>query len=376
MLGIMCGIVFILASVGAAAVAFNQENPVTDESVGAPAVRLSPAPYPDSVSDETEYARWLFRRSNDLLRAAEDADDPRARVELGVAGVNWMLAAECEPPMSRWLHDIGLASDETFVLELTQRSLMALAAAREDLDRYAALDEAEPELVEDSRSHLDLLETFARALNARMLPAGVDNNEKRRQAASALSTYVEDDRSKVAAAALLWQVALYRHGDRIDRALRLLPLAVDRPQRDTLNYDFFLRLMRCEYLRRRDSNATAWGLLLLLEERSREWFPTGRQREEAARATVLAKLAVCDAWSRSGDDDERERTGSWCREHTTRLRDDYFRSDTDPTVLRLATAVPFLVDIPELDVEPKPSTPDDDAPSASGDDTVTPSPRP
>lgn len=322
-----------------------------------PMTHLSTNPYPEEVADETAYTRWLSHRSAGLRRAAEQAVDPRERVELSLAALNWALAAECEPPMSRMLQGISLDSDGAFLEQLTQRCLGELEALRGDVKRYVQDPDHDAEAAGQFRASMDTLECFARVLHACAAPDQSNGaTEVYSQAARSLSAYIEDERSDVAAAALLWQAVLYGRGGRIDRALRLLPLVSEPLRRDTMRYDFFARLLRCQDLTQRGSYAAAWNLLLTLEERARDEFGTAATQAEAARSAILAKLAICDLWPEGAPQVERQETKSWCDSIVARLTSEYFGAGENGGLLRLATAAPIIVNIPDPDdLPPTPS---------------------
>lgn len=310
-------------------------------------VHLSPAPYPNGVSDEQGYARRLAERTRFLLDRCIQTEELAARLRLRIAAVNWMLAAECEPPMSRWLHRISRESDSERVAQLTKSCIEQLATARTELEQYAGGAETDAAEAEELGATIELLETYARTFEACFRggesPGGIVGS----RVTTRLARYLEDDRPEVAASALLWQAAVYGHRDRIDRALLTLPLATEPPQRETLRYDFFARLMRCRFLTEQDRFAAAWALLLQLEEHAREWFSSVSARDEAVRSAVLQKIALCDAWIAALDSSTQTDAIEWCKEMRKRFVDEHFREKTDQTLMRLNAAAPIVVDIPE-----------------------------
>lgn len=323
---------------------------------------LSAAPYPETVTRESEYAQWLENRTRLLLDAAGGDAPLQKRIELRLAAVNWMLATQSEPPMSRLLQQISVPSDGPFMASLMQRALTETAIARTDLKRLDESPDRDDELIAQFTDAIDTLECFGQALRI-CAAQGAGPDEARRIAAD-LSFYLEDDRPEVAAAALVWQAALYKKSDRLDRAMRSLPLALTPTHAETIGYDFFARMLRCRYLADRGAFATAWSLMLLLEERSRDWFTTQSRRNEATNSAVLAKLTLCDAWIEASQGPARERTQDWCRANGTRLREEYFSSRTDGALLRLTTAAPIIVDIPD------PATALEESVAPPGDDSA------
>ena len=322
--------------------------PADRPPVATPFAHLTSRPYPEDVADETAYAHWLSQRAQRIRDAAGRTDDPRESIQLTLAALNWVLAAECEPPMSRLLHGINGDSDLLLVGRLAHQCLTDLETLRNELKEYARNPEHDAEAAAGFQASIDTLDCFAQALNACVAPDGDDGADVLyRQAASALSAYLEDERPNVAAAALLFKAVLYGRAGRIDRAMRLLAAATEPLRSDTVHYDFFARLLRCEYLTRRGGYATAWTLLLSIEERSEDWFGTVRTRTEAARAAILARLRICNVWPPAVPEVEREETTSWCDSITKRLYAEYFGDEGNGAVIRLTTAAPVIVDIPD-----------------------------
>jgi hypothetical protein len=322
-------------------------NPAT--SVQTPAVQLSKSAYPEGVDDETAYEAWLDEHLENLTTRIDNTENTSARNLLRVATANWILATACEPPMSRMLQHLSTASDAQRVDHLAKRAEELLTEARAadgDTGNY--------------RDAIDTLEAFAAAL--RVCAQGEPEDEAR-NAARKLSVYIEADDASTAAAARLWQAELYALAGKTKRAMRLLPLVTELPPKGASNYGFFTRLLRCRLLDDRGSHATAWSLLLILEESAREWFTTDAERDDAARTTNLAKFAICEHW-KTGTKSIEAKT-SWCDRSLQRLRDDYFSTGGTATVMRLKTAAPMIVAIPGP-VEPSEDAEesnDDDAPS-------------
>ncbi len=336
--------------------------PSTPRGIEKPIVQLSTADLPDGIEDEQAYAKWLADRTAALLDAADKTDDPRKRLEARLAASNWMLAAECEPPMSQWLHGIDPGPNGARVGELARRALGHLAIARTDSERYTEQDDYDGEAAFAFETAIETLEAFADALQACVMETADEKAEKSRRAARRLSEYLEDDRPQVAAAAVLWQGVLYGRADRLDRAMRMLPRSAAPPARETLRYSFFAKLLRCKYLAGRGSYATAWRLLLTLEEGSQEWFEDVRLRTEAGRSAMLMKFEICQLWSGAGDDEANRATRAWCDEILAGIREEHFPAGADGGLMRLATAAPMLVPMPDdqpgADPHPDPPSPE------------------
>ncbi len=323
-------------------------------------VRLTSAPYPEGVADEADYVAWIAERTAALREAAQRTEDPLGAVSAWLALVNWRLAAECEPPLSRMLQGLALPEDSRRVIALTDECVRTLDLARTRLEETDEDAEAAAQDTADLEASIDILQTFAEAFHAFALPADDDKAaDAGRQAARSLSLYLEDQRPKVARAALLWQAVLYGRSDRPDRAIRLLPLVTEAPRREALRYDFFTRLLRCRLLVHRRSFAAAWTLALHLESRSYDWFGEHALRTAASRSMQLVKLRICEEWPDAVARDERAGTAEWCASIASRLRDEHLDNGG---VMRLESAAPFVVDIRDpAELRSVPASPPDDA---------------
>ncbi len=345
---------------------------------GTPIVpHLAISPYPDGVTNEDEYAQWLARESTRLEEAAAaESEDPRKRIELKLIAVNSVLATQCEPAMSRFINGIDREDDRRLVARLTQQSAAKIESLRKAILAYEDLDDHDAEAVEQFNTSIDTLSAFSDALNAIVSPSdGSESVAPRRQAAIKLAEYLEDERPTVAITAMLWQSVLYGREGRIDRAMRSLPKVTESLHQAAIAFDFFARLLRCRFVKNRGAHATAWALLLTLEERARDWFPSGRERDEAVRSAVLEKISICDSWPGAANENERNKIQSWCNATTAELRSEYFGDVEQPTLLRLPWAAPIVVDMVDPE-EPSSEASDQDntitAPSTSQPAKTTP----
>jgi hypothetical protein len=271
------------------------------------------------------------------------------------------------------LQGLALPEDSRRVLALADECVRELDLARTRIEETDEDAEAAAPDAAALAASIDILQAFAEAFHAFALPADDDKAaEAGRQAARALSLYLEDERPKVARAALLWQAVLYGRSDRPNRAIRLLPLVTEEPRREALRYDFFTRLLRCRLLVHRRSFAAAWTLALHLESRSYDWFGEHALRTAASRSVQLVKLRICEEWPDAVAQDERQGTVEWCEAITSRLHNEHF---DDGGVMRLESAAPIVADIPDpTELEAARASPPEDA--ASPDATETPSEAP
>ena len=319
-------------------------EPFSRAGLDAEAVPLTTAPYPEEVTDEAGYARWLARRTAALREVAQRAEDPIERAAAWLAVANWRLATECEPALSRMLQGIASPQDDDFVVGLANDCVATLQVSRELLQASRPTAGSDPPAESDLEASIDTLEAFARAFHAFAASDQDDASAERgRQAARALSPYLEDERTDVAAAALLWQAVLYGRSEQSDRVMRLLPLVTEPLRREALRCDFFARLLRCRFLVRRQAFAAAWTLALYLEERSYDWFSQPALRSAACGSADLVKTRICEQWPAAAPEAQRAKTHEWCQGVTSRLHD----KQPGGGVMRLDTAAPVVVDIPE-----------------------------
>ncbi len=335
---------------------------------------LSNDSYPPGVDDESEYADWLAEQAESMRRVAEESESRETIFTQKLAVVNWVLSRQCEPALSRLLQGIELPGDATRVAELAERCSVDLKALRPLLDDLSADDLADSSQVHEWEDSLDVLESFAIAFAA-YCDSSPGANDLLSEAAMALSINLEDERAEVAAAALLWQAALYgRNGDE-ERLSRLLPLVTVSPRPESLVFDFFVRYLRCDGLRRRGAYSTAWTLLLVLEEKSRDWFGLTERRDEAGRSAVLLKLHICHDWPGAAPESQRDSVRGWCDQNGRRLSDEYFGHDGG-NVLRLTTAIPIIALPPEPAGNNNVSPPTIESPEAGHVDDPIETPQP
>lgn len=327
-------------------------------------VGLSPADYPAGVSDEASLEAHNRARTIDILAAADREDEPLVQAEHRLAVANWILARQAEPQISRLLLGIESPTDLTSLRSSVADARVQLEACRRLLDDPAD-DESHATGAQEPQSdpagaqsreglralHHDLA-AFAEALAVAWSPDGGDDYGRQvRRCASALGVLLEDERPGVAAAAAMYQALLYRRADRPDRALAVLDLATRPLPRGGEAWAFSSRLLRCRFLAQQGSHALAWSLLLKLEERAHDWFEATGQGEQAARTALLVRLEVAGAWQQQLAQAGLAAEAAWCQRAAEQIRQAMRESRQPPTVMRIRSAIPFLLE--DYDYHPK-----------------------
>ncbi len=321
-------------------------------------VGLSPADYPEGVSDEASLEAHNRARTIDILAAADREDEPLVQAEHRLAAANWILARRTEPQVSRLLLGIESPTDLASLRSSVADARVQLEACRRLLDDPADDDESHATGVQEpqsgpagaqSREGLrglhDDLSALAQALAVVWSPDGGDDYGRQvRRCASALGVLLEDERPGVAAAAAMYQALLYRRADRPDRALAVLDLATRPLPRGGEAWAFFSRLLRCRFLAQQGSHALAWSLLLKLEERAHEWFEATGQGEQAARTALLVRHEVAGAWQQQLAQAGLAAEAAWCQRAAEQIRQAMRESRQPPTVMRIRSAIPFLLE--------------------------------
>ncbi len=334
----------------------------SDSATTQPVIILSKESFPEDVETEAEYERWLTDQRLELSSRVAEFDSAlksasRLSNAQGRAAVaNWILAREIEPVMSRMLHGMGRSEDGSKVSALRTLAIAELTSASELLNDYFKENEsdAKTEQAYALQDDLDVLIAFANAMAAGVVEQTAPGSESSLSDASLeILEHLEDPRVEVAALALLWEARLYARMGRFDRAIRILPVVTEAPQREAIIPDFFARLLRCRYLLAEKRYATAWDLTIMLEEESRNRFSTQRRRLEGARSAAWIRQSICDAWSNDTSSSERDTTRTWCEKTTTEMREAHFPDGMDHVVVRLERAAPMLVTMPEIATSPE-----------------------
>jgi hypothetical protein len=320
--------------------------PVLDE-----VVQLASDVYPEGVADEAAYEAYNAERVADMVSAAAGADEPLVEVEHRLAAANWILSYRIEPQVSRLLLGIQRSDDLTSLRALAGEAQAQLETCRAILDALNRDVEGAPDAAGQGKPTADLrriqkdLSAFAEAVVLAWSPdPGEDYEQRARRCASSLGVLLEHGRPGVAAAAALYQALLYTRAERVDRALAVLDLAFEPPPREDRPVVFFNRLLRCHCLSQRGDFATAWSLLLRLEERAYEWFDQPGAGERAARTAVLLRLAVTRRWRARLLAEDKDEEAAWCQEAAQQIIETLRESDKPVDVMRASPAVPFLLE--------------------------------
>ena len=302
----------------------------------------------------------------ELERQAAAAKDAGMQIGFLLAAANVVLAYEMEPACTgAALHLPGAADAPSAEASLNKADHL-LNRAQSILDSEKGEADGLAEDLRGSSAQLEQLQAFLNALAAYLSDGQAeDDATKARQASSRLSILLEDGDERVVAAAMLWHSMLRsRHGDP-ERAARMLPLALSRPSQKSLPFGFFARVLRCRLLADRGSYAVALGLLSQLEEKSREWFVSEVDQENALRAITVASFQVLDQWRARLSQPEEVEQRDWCEERMRWLLDRRLGAD-ERFVLRLRPAVPIIASPPEKGDKGVPASQEEDGEQPAG----------
>jgi hypothetical protein len=193
---------------------------------------------------------------------------------------------------------------------------------------------------------METLQAFGLALRVYLLSGDApDAVRETRRAASRLSPLLEGSDIAVAKAAALWQAALRSREADPAPALSVLDMALADPPARSQPYGFFARLLRCRLIATRGGSAAAIGLLLQIEERCREWFKDGPERDAAIRTVQLVRIELMAGWHKELASAHRETERQWCADQIAILVAERF-NEGSATVSRLAPAVPIIAPAP------------------------------
>ncbi len=311
--------------------------------------QLAPRGYPDKITTERAYAKWIDDKLAELTRRAKDPRESSTRVQLLLSLANLRLARQAEPAVTRLI----LGDEST----TTRKRLGDItAAALADIDQATTLlvqlakspppNKAAAKQRSRCTQAAEQLTAFSKCLNSLARETDTAN------ALASVAPLTKSKRPELASVARLFQAVLMRQGGQIDQALDLLPTALSPPKQ--LPHDFFARLVRCRLLADRGGHAIATTLTLQMDVQAENWFDKSRL-PEARRAIGLLRIGLAERWAKQLQRDK-------LTEHATRrhkiaqgIRNDLF-SGKDGTVYRLMLAVPILIE-PPLPPPPPPPLP-------------------
>jgi hypothetical protein len=340
----------------------------TDEGTNSGAVRAArslklpyvrPTPIP-GFNDDFAYIHSIDVRIADLRAKAEREEAPRNRSAYFLAAANELLAFRLEPVCSRRILGLPVNADDFAPKET--------ANALDQIDQLLDLAEAAIQDTEGGSTPppaglgqpaeaLEGLRAFAAAMRAYLTPdRDQDAVGAARRAASGLSPLMEREDPRLVAAATLWQALLRAMEEDPERALSVIEPALSDPDPEAMPHAFFLRRLRCGLIAKRGGADAALAILLQLEERCHEWFPSDVERAAAIRAVQLERLRVLALWHDKLPESTATAERQWCRKRFEALAGEAF-ADRSDTVLRLTPAIPILIEPPD-ETAPAPSTPD------------------
>jgi len=308
-----------------------------------------PAPH-DGFETDDAFLQEMGARVDALIERAKAASPQRDRIDLWLATANLILASQLEPSCSRVLLGIDLdhvkerRAEDHAVLD---RASKLLDEARTALKDFMAAPENDDDFVMIRQQRLDMLSAFHNAIHAYLLNEdGEEVMQKRRDAASELSAFMEDPDRHLVDAAQLWH-ALLRRSETDRRAiLALLDPVVSEAAQPVSSHELFGRLMRCELIAERGGFAAALALLIQLEERAHVWQFAGADREDAIRLIAHRQIRILEQWKAAltADNSDRERT--WCDDQVQSLMGEHFIESRQ--LLRLGLAIPIICSDPDV----------------------------
>lgn len=289
-----------------------------------------------------------------LIALAREAQDARAAADLRLAAADLAIGEGLEPVVTRALLGLDVDADRRTALEGARAAVGWIAEADEALGGIEADGEEAQAWLDEARVQVDRLRAFGNALAAYLTPSTDDSAYRRsREAAAGLSVMLESDDARIAAAAALWQGAIFVNIDLPDRALAVLDLALAPPPPQDARAALFARLLRCRALAKQGRTTPAMALLYQLEERCEDWFPVEADRGDALRAVTLVAYETLGAWHDALSPETAGQERQWCARTAARLIEERFTPESR-SVLRLDRTVPAIATSPEGDALPAP----------------------
>ena len=334
---------------------------IGDESAVAPPALTLPSVELESIAGYENEAAFLQAIADQLAKIRTHGDDESATasVEAKLQATNLLLRKALEPPISRALLNMPAidpppnalrrpgdnAADDSMGWTVTGAEL-SLAAAEDLLRKLADDEDADEQWLSEHRQKAQTLQAFSGAFAAVLLHrAEKSASPDFRVAASKLSPLLEDPHPEVSAAARLYYAWLRGLAGERSQALAVLDPVTTAPQRDTLPYSFFARLLRCRIIAQQQGYPAAIALLLKIESRVDDWFREPAEREAARRAAQYLRAHVLADWHGELAGRGKTEAMNWCARQIETLAEEAF--DTDRTVMRLGAAVPVIVKLPE-----------------------------
>ncbi|MCH7807796.1 MAG: hypothetical protein IIB60_01120 [Planctomycetes bacterium] len=316
---------------------------------GLPQLRLAAIP---DYEDDDAFVASFAARARELVHRSEQAPNARTRVDLLLAAANLILARELEPACSRKLLRLRHEAKPPDPTRLTR----SIDHASELLDRAGkAMDAAVGEKESsdspaadwtDETRRLTALNAFAAGLRAYLLPGdGPEASRRARRSASQLSVLLDDENPRIVAAATLWHACLRGGEADVGPALSVLDHALSEPQRHSMPYALFARLLRCRLVAKRGSAVTALALLVQMEDLRDEWLTDDAHRGDALRAITLTQAQILSDWHDAMPPSANGPERLWCAKRVAALRAERFNDET--SVFRLGIAIPIIAPEPE-----------------------------
>lgn len=307
-------------------------------AVRPPDIRLAPH---DGFDNDDQWRDSVKTRVESMVAEAGSSADALSRGRRFLAAANLILSDAIEPSCTRRLLGIGDIGDgqlreDTSWLDRADELIAQAKGILDTVGEGSRVDE-----IAKARRLLAAVNAFSRAIRAYL-----DSYESpssatmMREAASGLSSFLEDKDASLAAAATLWQSALLTREGSSDRVLAILDLPLSDLPRDSLPYSLHARLLRCRALVARGSFAAAYALLLQMEELTPSWMNSREQSERAMHTIALTKWQALQAWhDRLHEPQDREER-EWCRTRMDEIEKEILKVDV--SVVRLSPAIPRM----------------------------------
>lgn len=296
-----------------------------------------------NVSEEQQAAR------RDLENVLEAAREPLDQATAHAALANWLLAVPTARPATRWVLGLDRSEDRRILAESAADARTHLSTAERLLKEGDADSSSEKARRRRLSADVNTLKGFAEVFAAAGASTEADDRrEVWAEAASALSEARESDNPQVGSAAILWQAMAWMQAGRAERAMKVLPEALLKP--DT-RYDFLSRVLRCRMLLLQGQPSAALALTTQMRARVDDWFPRERTSRQRARARLIGvvQLQVGQEWRKTLAAGTRPADAEILDEILAKVRKDLFpQEDTDAEVYVLEEAVPILVKPPAV----------------------------